>query len=375
MPYHIDHRGEHVLDRSFEQLAVGHVLDRAEHRDRPTGIVVLDVSQAVHPPLHAVGRPDDSVLGVETVTPGHDMLGEVCGHPVLVIRVDDRDPLREVPSVTAVHAHHAEECVRTVPAVHVYVVDVVPDTCDSLRLCEPPLAFLDNLLSELALSDVVGHLRQLTGEREDGRRDLLETLEGHLLDFTERCGEFVGIDSYLGRVFQIGIFVRIARSYLPDHPVGDMPAAGTDACARRPQAGAQTPLDDGPIRVVAAKDRIGSQAVRAALLGTANHLAQSAEVAGPGDWCPVGSGDERAHAGGCRQCVLQLLHLRHVEELLERGSSVGLVRFERDPLNARLSRHPRPLVLVALVGMWGMDTGRGVRQRKPPVRKRPCLVP
>ncbi len=124
----------------LRDLALGDVLDRPEHPDRPTVAAEFEPAEAVDPALLAVADAPDPVFPVERPAGRKHLARKVGPHLLPLVGVDDLRPPGEVPDIVRVDPEDVVEHGRTAPRARDDVEFVVADPRHVLRLVEPGLA-------------------------------------------------------------------------------------------------------------------------------------------------------------------------------------------------------------------------------------------
>ena len=143
---------------------------------------------------------------------------------------------------------------------------------------------------------LVGKARMLAGQRVEHPGNLHELRLGQHGHFAEslRHGLLIGAD-FAGVGPDPLLRLRLG-AHLADEPVGDVLSSNRDARARIPQSPAQAQLHAGAVGAVRPQSGIGTETPFAPRRRGADQVAQTREMAGPGDGRAIDAGDHGSHA-------------------------------------------------------------------------------
>jgi len=116
----------------FRSLALGDVLDDAEHPHRLAFVVDLYAATAMEDELRSVSDADDPVIRVELPLFAAGFCLEAVEHRFAVIGVNDLEPVLDVSYEALVDAVDVVEYRRRRPHACSKVEHEVPDPCDAL---------------------------------------------------------------------------------------------------------------------------------------------------------------------------------------------------------------------------------------------------
>ncbi|KFB70546.1 MAG: hypothetical protein AW09_004362 [Candidatus Accumulibacter phosphatis] len=138
-------------------LARGNVLDRTDHLDRRTVLIEFELPEPMHPALLAVAVAEDTVLPVEAIAFGENVVAKMLEHLLSVFRVYQVDPACDGLREGTVNAEDLVELLRTDPGTCAYVEIIGTQATDFLRSSENKLALAKCLVGLVTLDPHAQH--------------------------------------------------------------------------------------------------------------------------------------------------------------------------------------------------------------------------